>query len=90
MTRTETSMWAAIHEMRIGPVTCSSLGAYLWGKSCRVPQSYARPAGKLLYQMERLGIARCSMEGRHFVWRLTAGWEQALKRYHEGRNHVDT
>lgn len=33
------------------PRSCTELGEHLWGTKGRVPQSYARPAGKLIARL---------------------------------------
>lgn len=38
-----------------GPCRCAYLGMQAWQKNGRKPQSYARPAGKVLRRMERKG-----------------------------------
>jgi hypothetical protein len=55
--------------------TCSSLGASLWRhgyQGGRKPQAYARPAGKVLRRLERLGLVLYKYR-KHgsFLWCLT-------------------
>jgi hypothetical protein len=73
MTKTEMAVNAALYHLKIGPMTCSNLGVQLWGNGHRKPQSYARPAGKLLRHMQYLGLVRTYFDKfhQHFVWALT-------------------
>lgn len=70
-------MRAAVEHLERGPMTCSNLGSLLWGKF-RKPQAYARPAGRVLRALERLGYVRTYFDdfNRHFMWEPT----------HRGRN----
>jgi hypothetical protein len=40
------------------PMSCTTLGERLWGRSTRPPQSYARSAGKVLARLVAAGAAR--------------------------------
>lgn len=80
VTKTEMAVKAAIYHLKQGPMTCTQVGSALWGKSYRKWQAYARPGGKLLHHMKRLGIVETYYDGRHFfLWKLKAGWERKVK-----------
>jgi hypothetical protein len=51
-----------------GPQTCSNLGAALWGNNHRKPQSFARPAGKILHKLLRAGLVRKIHDPYHILW----------------------
>lgn len=58
-------------------MSCSEIGAHLWGTStspARKPQSYARPAGKLLHILERQGKVRRVQE-----YGCTDLWEAVVR-----------
>lgn len=63
----------AIRFLRLRDMTCSNLGVSMWGNGMRMPQSYARPAGKLLHRMKREGLVEqyYSKFDQHFLWKLT-------------------
>lgn len=61
---------AALRWIGSGPRTCSELGSLLWGRMSRTPQSYARPAGRLLYRLLRRGLVVRYYREPHFVWAL--------------------
>lgn len=71
---------ALVSIMRAGDlgISASLLGEELWGKAYRLPQHYARPAGKLLKRMESLGLVRMSFIGTKGrpLWVLSADWER--------------
>lgn len=81
MTRLEMAIRAAIYHLKSGPITCSNLGAQMWGNGYKKPQSFARPAGKLLREMERRGMVHSYFDDfhRHFMWRLKIGYEKGLR-----------
>jgi hypothetical protein len=73
MTKIDETILKAIEQLQKSPKTCSNLGVMLWGKAHRKPQSYARPAGRLLHEMKRRGLVVQYYDGRHFfLWKLTA------------------
>ncbi len=75
MTKTEEAIRAAVVHLKKGPRTCSELGSMLWGNGYKKPQSYARPAGKLLHKMERDGLVYSYFDKfhQHFMWKLRPG-----------------
>lgn len=80
MTTRTMSARAAAYLLRGGPMTCSGVGAQLWGRQHRKPQAYARPAGKLLRFMARMGVVEQKFDGSHFFeWHLLPGWEKKLE-----------
>lgn len=82
MTKTEMAISAAMYHLKSGSMTCSTLGALLWGKKHRNPQSYARPAGKLLHLMKRKGIVNTYFDRFYnkFMWKLVAGWHRTSEK----------
>jgi len=52
------------------------LGFFLWGRSFRLPQHYARPAGRLLRQLQDMGPAAWSHDPSG--WVITQAGEAAL------------
>ena len=80
MTSMEMAVKATIYHLKQGPMTCTQVGAALWGRAGRKHQAYARPGGRLLHHMKRLGIVDTYFDGKHFfLWKLKAGWEQKVK-----------
>ena len=73
------------------PETASNLGARLWGTKFRKPQSYARPAGKLLHYLRRLNLAMFYYVGPRTIWRATYGGRQWLAKYpnEKGRGNAE-
>lgn len=72
VTQTEVAVNAAMYHLKLGPMTCTQLGAALWGKPYRKWQAYARPGGRLLHHMKRKGLVEQYYDGRHFfLWKLT-------------------
>jgi hypothetical protein len=71
MTDSERAMLLAVS---VHPDTASNLGADLWYRNGRKPQSYARPAGALLHRLSRRGLVarRESGDGIHTHWYITA------------------
>jgi hypothetical protein len=55
---------------RGGAMTCARLGEALWGRTgkgnCSCP--WARPAGKLLHRLRRLGLVRREATEHHTLW----------------------
>jgi hypothetical protein len=46
-----------------GPKSCTEIGEELWSKRSCNRQSFARPAGKLLHRLKRLGLVeQCSVK----------------------------
>ena len=80
MTKQEMAIRAAIYYLKNGSMTCTNLGVQLWGKHYRNPQSYARPAGKLLHIMKRMGLVETFYDksDEHFHWRLTSRWKERV------------
>lgn len=74
-----------LRQVALRPKSASNLGAALWpvtkgGATNRKPQSFARPAGKVLKQLENLLLVTqfyCSDDPRS-LWKLT----------HEGRKYL--
>lgn len=58
-----------------GPWSPGHLGARLWSTGERQPQHYARPAGRLLWQLERQGLVRWTKDG----WCITAAGMRAVQ-----------
>lgn len=56
MTKADAAMLALL--TRDSPQRASELGAQLWGTAYRKPQSYARPAGRILARLSAMGYAR--------------------------------
>lgn len=67
----ENRLLALAYLKKHGPSTCSNLGDYLYNRYHKKPQSFARPAGKLLQRLKRDGLVRCHFDGDHFLWSLT-------------------
>ena len=85
MTKTEMAIRATIYHLKQGPMTCTAVGAALWGKPHRKWQAYARPGGRFLHRMKRAGLVVQYYDGKHFfLWKLTPA---ALKRI---KNDPDT
>jgi hypothetical protein len=79
MNSTETIL-AAISHLKGGPLTCTQMGSALWGKPYRKWQAYARPGGRILHRMKRMGLVERYYDGRHFfLWKLTTNWEAKLR-----------
>lgn len=55
MTKADLSMLALL---TTDPQRASELGSRLWGTRHRMPQSYARPAGRILARLSAMGHAR--------------------------------
>lgn len=70
---TEDRVLAILRDMPDTEWTASTIGAHLWGKRSRAPQSFARPAGKLLRLLERQGKVEWyeHEDGILRYWRLT-------------------
>jgi hypothetical protein len=60
---------------RSGPWSPGHLGARLWSTGERQPQHYARPAGLLLWQLRRKGLAEWFSSG----WVITAAGLRAVQ-----------
>ncbi len=72
MTMTEMAVNSVLYHLKQGPMTCTQVGAMLWGREGRKWQAYARPGGKILHHMKRLGLVTQYYDGRHFfLWKLT-------------------
>jgi len=52
-----------------GPKTCTEVGSELWGTEYRNPQSYARPAGKVLRRLAEAGKVQAVLENRRWVYK---------------------
>lgn len=78
-TRQFMAMRAAAYHLKGVPMTASNLGEMLWGRQARMPQHYARPAGKLLQEMKRIGVVTDSFDKYHHLWKLRIGWEKKLE-----------
>lgn len=56
-------------------MTCSMLGSVMWDDGsvlgCRDPQSYARPAGKLLQRVWKANLVYNYHDGYRRLWYLT-------------------
>jgi len=61
--------------LRDDPCSPGQLGEALWWSPLtrRLPQSYARPAGRVLRSLERQGLVACawSKHRRRNIWRAT-------------------
>lgn len=80
MTKTDEAIRKVIEELKGKPRTCTEIGSLLWGKPYRKWQAYARPGGRILHRMKRMGLVEQYYDGRHFMlWKLTNGWEKKLK-----------
>lgn len=58
------------------PMTCTELGEALWGQMWRNPQSYARPAGKIIRRLIAAGLV---------VRVYPAGWQERAAQYSKVR-----
>lgn len=80
MTKTEEAIQQVILQLQQKPRTCTEIGAALWGKPHRKWQAYARPGGRILHLMKRLGLVEQYYDGRHFfLWKLTTNWKSKMK-----------
>jgi hypothetical protein len=61
----------AMQHLRERELTCSQLGDIIWGRPARNPQSYARPAGRLLLRIQREGLVTSRQDGRLRLWQAT-------------------
>lgn len=58
----------------------AGLGALLWAKHNRSPQSYARPAGAVLRRLEKRRLVYVAFDTRGFCeWFITDAGRRALK-----------
>jgi len=64
---------ACLELLAKGPLPTGTVGSELWQQRDRhrMPQHYARPAGKLLRRLERRGLVTWGENYRHWVWKLT-------------------
>lgn len=73
--------------MKYGPMTCANLGEEIWiggrgggyrplsiyrGGTC----PYARPAGRIVHRLERLGLADRKYDGHRTLYRVTPYGEE--------------
>lgn len=73
MTKGDAKMLALLTEDQ--PQRASELGTQLWGKGHRKPQSYARPAGRVLARLSGMGYARSVVvpgDWSYVAWVCTA------------------
>lgn len=73
----------ALLSTKTSPFPPGILGCELWkpGSPVAKPQSYARPAGKLLRALQRLGYAEwtpCWGSTRQWGWQITAKGRKAI------------
>lgn len=68
LSQVEQSMLAMLKR---GPRSCTDIGSDLWGTDARMPQAYARPAGRVLARLRDEGLVEQVLERRRFVYRLT-------------------
>lgn len=79
MSKRTLAMRAAAEYLKKQPNTCTEVGAHLWARGLRKPVAYARPAGRLLHHMKRLGVVEQRFDGRHFfLWHLKPNWKAML------------
>lgn len=63
---------AVLALLATGNMTCTEVGETMWGRRGKGRQSYARPAGKVLHRLKRLGKVVCTFDparDRH-TWKL--------------------
>lgn len=61
-------------------ITAAYVGDALWGRRHRLPQHWARPAGKILHRLQRGGLCHVLSDRWHRrVWRITAQGQRALR-----------
>lgn len=65
MTEIETRVLSLLKK---GPRTCTEVGSELWGTEYRKPQSYARPAGKVLARLVKAGHVKSEFQGHRLVY----------------------
>ena len=67
-----------------GEMTASQLGSLIWGREARNPQSYARPAGRVLARMQKQGLVTCRVreDGKLRLWQAT---RKAVEQFGEGQ-----
>ena len=51
-----------------GPATCATIGEQLWGTAWSSPQSYCRPAGKVLRRLAGRGLVRRIADPHRVLW----------------------
>jgi len=81
LTETQQAVLRLLQEMK----TCTAVGETLWHKlRGRTRQSYARPAGKVIRGLEKLGLVcqgskRSLGHTRYNLWRITHEGQKALR-----------